>query len=184
MSIELIPKRIDFVRTALPLCSKVALLSNARHPGEENEIAACQKAIARFGIDLAVHRIQADGELTAAVAAAIDSGAHALVMLPSSFMVRQAPHISAQCLLHKVPVVSGWASIARAGGLLTYGPNLVEAYKRVAFYVMRVLDGAPPGSLPIEQPSVLELAINMRTAKSLGITLPAPLLAQADEVIE
>jgi putative ABC transport system substrate-binding protein len=184
MSIELIPKRISLLRTALPQCSKVALLSNARHPGEENEIAACQKAVASFGIDLATHRVRVDGEMTAAVAAAIDGGAQALVMLPSSFMVKHAPQIAAQCLLRKVPVVSGWSSIARAGGLLTYGPNLAEAYRRVAFYVVRVLGGAPPSSLPIEQPSVFELAINMRTAKALGITLPATLLAQADEVIE
>ena len=74
--------------------------------------------------------------------------------------------------------------IAHAGALLTYGPNLREAYKRVAFYVMRVLAGAAPSSLPIEQPTILELVINKKTAAALGISLPPALLAQADEVIE
>ena len=83
-----------------------------------------------------------------------------------------------------MPVVSGWASIARAGALLTYGPNLERAYKRVGWYVMRVLGGAAPANLPIEQPTAFELVINKKTANTLGLTVPVSLLAQADEVIE
>jgi len=184
MSLELNPKRIDFLRIAVPECRKVALLSNARHAGEENDIAASQRAVERAGMELTVWRSQSPGETPSVVTQALDAGAQALVVLPSSPMVQQARAIVNQCLPRKVPVVSGWASIARAGALLTYGPNLDETYKRVGWFVMRVLGGAPPGTLPIEQPTTFELVINRKTADRLGLALPPSLLAQADEVIE
>lgn len=184
MSIELNAKRIDLVRTALPDCRKVALLSNSRHAGEENEIKACQEAVGPLGIDLTPYRIRSVSELRPVVGNALDAGAQAVIMLPSSFMVQHAPVVAAQCIASKVPLISGWASMARDGALLTYGPNLQEAYKRVAVYAVRVLGGAAPATLPIEQPTVLELAINMKTAAALGLALPPALLARADEIIE
>lgn len=184
MSIELNPKRIDLLRTALPAVRRVALLSNARHPGEEGEIAASQRAVEGAGIELTVWRSRQPDDIASVVGKALDAGAQALVMLPSSFMVHHAATTCALALSRKVPVVSGWAAIARAGALLTYGPNLRAAYRRVGWYVVRVLGGAQPASLPIEQPSILELAINQRTATALGVTLPASLVTQADEIFE
>jgi putative ABC transport system substrate-binding protein len=184
MSLELNPKRIDLVRIALPECRKVALLSNARHAGEENDIAATQRAVERTGIDLTVWRSQSPAETPSVIAQALDAGAQALVVLPSSPMVQQASAMVNQGLARKVPVVSGWASMARGGALLTYGPNLTDTYKRVGWFVMRVLGGAQPANLPIEQPTAFELVINKKTANTLGLTLPVSLLAQAGEVIE
>lgn len=184
MSVELNPKRIDLLRTALPACSRIALMSNTRHAGEEKEIAACQSAVEPLGIELTAYRGQNAGEIRNALAQALDSGTQAIVMLPSSTMVQLAPSAAADCIARKVPLVSGWATMARAGALFTYGPNLQEAYKRLAVYVVRVLGGAAPATLPIEQPTVLELAINQKTAAALGLTLPPALLAQADEIIE
>lgn len=184
MSIELNPKRIDLLRTALPACRRVALLSNARHAGEEKEIAVCQAAVQPLDIELTIYRAQNAGEIRPALAQALDAGAQAVVMLPSSTMVQVAPAAAADCLARKVPLISGWAAIARSGALFTYGPNLQEAYRRLALYVVRVLGGTPPATLPIEQPTVLELVINRKTAAAIGLTLPATLLAQADEIIE
>ena len=184
MSIELNPKRIDLVRTALPDCRRVALLSNARHPGEEKEIAACQVAVRSLGIELTVYRARSSAEIRTTLGQALDSGTQAVVMLPSSSMVQQAPVTVADCIARKVPLISGWAEIARAGALMTYGPNLQEAYRRLALYVIRVLEGAVPATLPIEQPTVLELAVNLKTASALGISLPPTLLVQAGEIIE
>ena len=184
MSVELNPKRIDFLRTLLPACRRVALLSNARHFGEENEIVACQRAVEGVGVEITVYRSQNPSDVQATIAQALDAGAQALVMLPSSSMVRQAEATCAQCLARKVPVVSGWASIAYAGALLTYGPNLELAYRRIASYVVRVLGGASPASLPVELPTTFELVLNRKTANTLDIGLPPSLLAQADEVIE
>jgi putative ABC transport system substrate-binding protein len=184
MSVELNPKRIDFLRAALPACRKVGLLSNSAHSGEEQEIVACQQAVERSGVEMTVYRVGNASEVLPAVARALDDGIQALNVLPSSSMVRQSPAIIAQCLARQVPVVSGWASIARNGALLSYGPNLEESYKRLAAYVMRVLGGAPPRSLPVEQPTVFELIVNMKTAQALGIAMPPTLLAQANEIVE
>lgn len=184
MSIELNPKRIDFLRTAVPTCRRIALLSNPRHAGEENEIAACQSAVRPLGIELTVYRAAAPAEIRAALTQALDSGTQAVVMLPSSTMVQQSSVAAADCIARKVPLVSGWAAMAHAGALLTYGPNLQEAYRRLALYVVRILDGARPENLPIEQPTVLELVINQKTAAAINLALPPALLAQADGIIE
>ena len=184
MSVELNPKRIGLLRSALPDCRRMGLLSNSRHFGEELEIAACQRAVEPIGISLSVHRVTQADEIQSAVTRALDDGIQALVVLPSAPMVRQGAAIAAQCLARKVPMASGWAPMARTGALLTYGPNLAEAFKRVAHYAMRVLGGAAPDTLPIEQPTVLELVVNLKAAASLGLTLPPTLLAQANEIIE
>lgn len=184
MSVELNPKRIDFVRTALPKARKIGLLSNINHFGEENEIAACQTAVQQAGAELTVYRVTALPEIQPAVVRALDDGIEVLVVLPSAGMVRYSSEIIRQCLARKVPVVSGWSSFAHAGALLTYGPNLGEGMKRVAWYTMRVLGGARPSDLPVEQPTKLELVVNRKTAAQLGIDLPIVLLAQAEEIIE
>jgi putative ABC transport system substrate-binding protein len=183
MSVELMPKRIDLLRLALPACRRVGLLSNTLHPGEEKEVLACQRAVESQGVEVTIHRVKGGEEIAGAVERAlVDS--QAIVMLPSATMVRAANATAAQCAAKKVPLVSGWATIARAGAMMTYGPNLDTAYRRVAYHVLRVLNGTPPASLPVEQPTQFELVLNRRTADGIGVTLPATLLAQADEVID
>ena len=183
MSVELMAKRVDFLRMVAPASRKVALLSNANHFGEEREIAACKQIVEPAGVDLLVHRIKATAEIGPTVEAALRE-AQALLVLPSATMVRAAPGIAAQCLVQKMPLVSGWASIAHAGGLLTYGPNLQAAFRRLASFALRVLDGAQPSDLPIEQPTTLELVLNRRTATTIGVRFPDTLMAQAEEIIE
>ena len=184
MSVELNPKRIDLVRDALPSCRHIALLSNAHHAGEEKEIAACQAAVAPAGIRLSVYRLQSAADAAPALAVALQGGAEAVIALPSAPMVQQTPLLAAGCLRHRVPLIGGWSQMARTGALLTYGPNLRDAYHRVASYVIRILAGAAAASLPIEQPTIFELVINLKVAKQLGLDLPQSLLARADEVIE
>jgi putative ABC transport system substrate-binding protein len=140
--------------------------------------------VAPLGIELAVHRLKAPAEASAALAGALDGGAEAVVALPSATMLQLAPRVAASCLERRVPLISGWSSFARAGALLTYGPNLQQAYRRVASYVVRILDGAAPGSLPIELPTTFELVINLKAANALGLSVPLTLLVRADEVIE
>jgi putative ABC transport system substrate-binding protein len=134
-------------------------------------------------VELTVHGIKAADEIAPTVDRALQE-AQALLVLPSSTMVRAASAMAAQCLVRKVPLVSGWASIAHAGGLMTYGPNLQSAYRRLASYVLRVLDGAQPADLPIEQPTTLELVLNRRSANTIGVGFPGTLVAQAEEIIE
>ena len=184
MAIELMPKRVDLVRAVLPGCRRIALLSNTRHPGEEAEIEASRRAVPPHGIEISIHRLQTATELQAELTAALDGGAEAVISLPSALMVQQAPLLAAICRQRRVPLISGWASIARAGALMTYGPNLADAYRRVAYQVVRILGGADPAILPIERPTNFELVVNRCTAAALGLELPPLILAQADEVIE
>jgi putative ABC transport system substrate-binding protein len=183
MSVELMPKRIDYLRQATPAARRFALLSNARHPGEEREIQSCLEAVASHGISVAVHRVRTLDEVPAATDRALQE-AQALLVLSSAFMVNATPGIAAQCMAKKIPMVAGWASMARAGALMSYGPNLEAGTRRVAYYVERILAGAPPSSLPIELPTAFELMLNRRTAAAIDVPLPATLLAQAEQVID
>ncbi len=183
MSVELMAKRIDFLRMAAPASRKLALLSNASHFGEEREIAACKNIVEPAGVELQVHRIKGIDEIAPTIDRALQEG-QALLVLSSSTMVRAAPAMAAQCLVRKAPLVSGWASIAQAGGLMTYGPNLQAAYRRLSTYVVRVLGGASPADLPIEQPTTLELVLNRRTATAIDVRFPDALIPQAEEIIQ
>jgi putative ABC transport system substrate-binding protein len=178
------PKRIDLLRTALPACRRIALISNSRHPGEQMEIVACRSVIEPFAIQLGVYLLKAPGDLMATLAQAFTDGAQAILTLPSALMVRNATSIASACVEQRVPLISGWASMARSGALLTYGPNLEKGFGRLAVYALRVLDGTSPATLPIEQPTEFELVINLKTAAALGVAIPPTLLAQADELIE
>ena len=142
MSVEINPKRIDLIRDILPSCRHIALLSNARHAGEEKEIAACQQAVAGAGVNLSTYRLQSAAEASAALERALDAGAESVIALPSASMLQQTPTLAAACLRRRVPLIGGWAEMARGGALLTYGANLREAYRRVTSYVVRILDGA------------------------------------------
>jgi putative ABC transport system substrate-binding protein len=108
----------------------------------------------------------------------------AVSLFADGFAVQNRQSIIDFAMSHKMPVVSGWPVFARSGALCTYGPRLAESYRRLAYYVDRILKGARPADLPIEQPTKFEMVINLRTAKALGLTIPPSLLVSADEVIE
>jgi putative ABC transport system substrate-binding protein len=122
--------------------------------------------------------------LAAALAAAAAARADALVVHPDALMVEQRAAIGRFTSERRVPTISGWAAIAEGGCLVTYGPNLQVSYRRLAHFVDRILRGAKPAEIPIELPSMVELVINLKTAKALGITVPPSLLLRADRVIE
>jgi putative ABC transport system substrate-binding protein len=123
-------------------------------------------------------------ELERALAAIAAARAEALIVHPDALMVQQREAIGRFSVERRIPGISGWATIAEAGSLLTYGPNLQESYRRLAYFVDRILRGAKPADLPIELPSTVELVVNLQTAKALGLTVPPAVLARADRVIE
>lgn len=123
-------------------------------------------------------------EVDAALVAARVAGADALVLFPDPITLAGRERIAAFALQHKLPLVSGWDNYALAGGLVTYGPNLIEAWRRTAIYVDRILKGTKPSDLPIEQPTIFELVVNRKTATALGIDIPESILTQADRLIE
>jgi ABC-type uncharacterized transport system substrate-binding protein len=108
----------------------------------------------------------------------------AISLFADGFALQNRERIIEFAMSHRLPVISGWPIFAQSGALCTYGPNLAVSYRRLAYYVDRILNGAKPADLPIEQPTKFELVINVKTATALGLTVPQSILARADEVIE
>lgn len=184
LSIDLNAKRIELLKQAFPKMQRLAIISNPLHPGEDLEIAECRRAAERLGLSIAYYPTRDEGELAEALQKLDAARADAVIALPDVLTLVYRKQIIDFAAERGMPVISGWARFAEAGGLLTYGPNLTESFGRLAYYAHRVLNGAKPSSLPIEQPSRFELVVNAQTAARLGIELPQSLLARADVVIE
>jgi putative ABC transport system substrate-binding protein len=185
MNNELVGKRIEVLKEIAPSVQRLAILAMPGHPGLHSERDASMKAAERLGLSAAFYPVTNMQEVDAALAAARVAGADALVLFPDPITLASRERIAAFALQHKMPLVSGWDNYALAGGLVTYGLNLIEAWRRTAFYVDRILKGAKPSDLPIEQPTIFELVVNRKTATALGIDIPQSiLLLQANRVIE
>ena len=133
---------------------------------------------------MTLFQVRNDDELGRALAEVAANPPDALLVFSDAFVVENRRKILDVALSQRLPVVSGWSVMAESGALFTYGPRLVESYRRVGYFVDRILRGARPSELPIEQPTVLELVVNLTSAKQLGLTIPAAVLARADRVIE
>lgn len=184
MSYELNEKRLGLLREALPQVSRVALLSNPNHPGEHLEVRVSARAAQTLGLALHTARVLTATELMSAFQDIRRTQSQAIVVLPDAFFGLHLPSIIDFATREGIPVISGWASYAAAGALFTYGPNLDDSFRRLAYYVDRIVKGAKPVNLPVERPTKFELVVNLRTAKALGITVPQSILIRADEVIE
>jgi putative ABC transport system substrate-binding protein len=184
MSIELNGKRIDTLHEIMPRLERIAILANPTHPGDQLELADSQGAAKRLGIRLQYWPVRDEAELEVAFAGMAADPPQAIVAFPDALIMQLRGRIVDFGLKRRIPAVSGWAAFAQSGGLFTYGPRLSESYRRLGYYVDRILKGAKPGELPIERPSVIELVVNRRTAAAVGVDIPPSLLARADEVIE
>ena len=184
MSYELNEKRLDILRETLPRVSRVTLLSDPQHPGEHLEVRANLRAAARLGLKIEHVRVQGLGELDAGLNRVRQSDPQALIVLPDATMTPNRARLAAFAADQHIPMISGWAMFAEAGALMTYGPNLGDAYRRLGYYVDRLLKGAQPSQLPVERPSRFELVINRKVARALKITFPSSILLRVDQVIE
>ena len=137
-----------------------------------------------MGLQLHVFHAVKDGDVYAAFASLIKHNASALLVGADPFIDTQRHRIVELAAQHAVPAIYAWREFVHAGGLISYGARLADAYREAASYTGRILRGAKPGDLPILRPSRFELVINLKTAKTLGLTVPPQLLARADEVIE
>ena len=148
------------------------------------ELQNAKVAASRLSIDLLYFPASTEAELDAAFAKIASSRVDAVIAFTDGFALASAERIAAFSLRQRVPVASGWAEFARRGNLMTYGPVFADVYRRLATYVDRIRKGADPADLPVEQPTRLELVINMHTAKALGIAIPQAMLLRADEIIQ
>jgi putative ABC transport system substrate-binding protein len=184
MAAELNGKRLELLRDTIPDLRRVAIVANPAHPGEHLERNYTQDYGRQLGLHTDYFATRNREELESAFTAMGSNPPQAISLLADGFAIQYRQSIIDFGLRHRLPVVSGWPVFARSGALFTYGPHLDSSYRRLAHYVDRILKGARPSDLPIEQPTKFEFMINLKTAKALGLTIPSALLATADEVIE
>jgi putative ABC transport system substrate-binding protein len=181
---ELSGKRVELFKEALPDITRLAVLCNGSNPLSQYAWEDAQAAARQLGTEALLFMVREPDELAGAFAAMHRSGAEAVVVLPDSMFYTARQQISVLAAEHHLPAMYEGHEYVEDGGLISYGPNIVEIARRSALLVDKVLKGAKPADLPVEQPTKFELAINLKTAKALGLTVPATLLARADEVIE
>ncbi len=181
---ELTGKRLELVKVVLPGMRRVGVLAWPR-PGGLGQVRAAETAARSLSLQPHVVEVQETSQYEGALDALKRAGADALLVLSSSAFFAERRRIADLAIKHRLPLVGPFREVAEAGGLMAYGPNIVELWgERVPIYVDRILKGAKPGDLPIEQPTKYELVINLRTARALGLTIPQSLLQRADQVIE
>ena len=184
MAVELNGKRLDLMKEILPTVSHVTLLTNPIHPGEHLEVAESQRVAAALGISLQYLQVRTPAEFDSAFRIMSDSKTQGIVAVPDNLIMLERTRLAEFAKDRRIPVISGWSEFAESGGLLTYGPNSRNFFRRLAVYVNKIVAGAKPSEIPIEQPTTFELVINLKTAKSIGLTIPPTLLGRADAVIE
>jgi putative ABC transport system substrate-binding protein len=174
LAVELAAKRLDFLRTAIPGAAQIAILWNPRNPVNGRELKEARDTAATLGVSLLLAEIGNEDEFEGAFAAAFRNRADAVFVLSSPITA----------IKHRLPAICALREYALAGCLLPYGPSYQDHFRRAASLVVKVLNGAKPADLPVEQPTKFELVVNLKTAKALGVTIPPLIIERADEVIE
>ena len=179
---EMAAKRMELLKEVAPNARRVAVIFNPQH--FDDEVTFARRGAESIGIALTTHPIDGAADLDAALLAASAGGADSLFIISSRLTGVVADRIARYGQEHRLPVIASWREFVDSGALLSYGPSRVFEAKRLAGYVQKVLNGAKPADLPIEQPVKFELVINLKTARALGLNVLRPLLDRADEVIE
>jgi putative tryptophan/tyrosine transport system substrate-binding protein len=180
---ELAGKRVELLKEAIPGISRLAVLANPRHAGEQRELKETQVAAQAVALPLKYLTVNAPGDFEDAFAEIARERANGLIVFPDALTLARRKEIAEFSARRRIASISGWREFAEAGGLMTYGPNLIDSLRRVAFYVDKILKGTKPADLPVEQPLKFELVINLKTAKQIGLTITPNVLARADRVI-
>jgi putative ABC transport system substrate-binding protein len=184
ITIELMPKRLELLSELVPQARAVALLVNPNSASSESMIRDVQQAARAKGVQLHILKAGTDGEFDAAFISLVRLQAGALLFGTDPFSFSRREQLVALAARHGVPAMYEAREYAVAGGLISYGTSFTGTWRRVGVYVGRILKGAKPADLPVEQPTRFELVVNWKTAQELGLTVPPSILARADEVIE
>jgi putative ABC transport system substrate-binding protein len=191
LALQLVGKRVEVLKECVPQLERIAVLARPQHPGEHLERQATEAVVSRLGMELVYFPYLGSSlpardftELDNTLRSIAQARCDGLLVFPDSAMFEVNDRVARFAVEARLPSVSGWSPFARNGLLLSYGPDVRELYRTLGGYVDRVLHGTPAASLPVQVPSKVELVVNIRTAKALGLTIPPALLARADEVIE
>jgi putative tryptophan/tyrosine transport system substrate-binding protein len=184
LSLGLVAKRIEIVHQVVPNAGLIAVLINPANPNAEMLMSEAQGVQTQLGITTQILRASTLDEINAAFATVAELRAGAVVFGADPYLNSQHAQIADLAARHNMPVCGEVSELTRAGGLMSYGADLADAYRLTGIYAGRVLKGEKPADLPVQQSIKIEMIINLKTAKALGITMPLPLLGRADEVIE
>lgn len=186
MQQDLPGKQLELLMAMVPTASRIAVLMNPANSGNVLQLREVQRAAQGVGVQLHVLEARRPDDLQRVFAALPREGTHALFILTDALLLNtsRADVLAALALQSRLPAMYGWRRFADTGGLMSYGPSSLGIQYRAAYYVDRLLKGTPPADLPVEQPTKFELIINLKAAKALGLTIPATLLFQTDEVIQ
>jgi putative ABC transport system substrate-binding protein len=177
-------KRLELLRELMPMGTVVGFLVDPTNPSAEAETRDMQAAADALGRKLLVVKTSSESEVETAFASLARQRVDAVIVAAEAFFLNRREHLVAVAARHAIPTMYHLREIAAAGGLMSYGTSIREAYRQAGIYTGRILNGARPADLPVIQSTKFELIINLKTAKSLGLDVPAKLLALADEVIE
>jgi putative tryptophan/tyrosine transport system substrate-binding protein len=184
LSPALVGKQLQLLKEAVPRVSRVAVLSNPTHPSHPTSLREAEVAARSLKVRLQILEARAPTEFAGAFSAATKESAGALLVLGDPMFFGERTRIVELAAKSRLPLMSIQKEYAEAGGLLAYGIDQRDSFRRAATYVDKILKGAKPADLPVEQPTKFELVINLKTAKALGLTLPQSVLGRADEVIQ
>lgn len=183
-ALVLVGKRMQLLKEALPGIQRLAIIANPQHPGEPKERDAVRIAAQALRLTPRYFPVSSEGELEQALQDVVRGRDEAILAFADGFTLGFAGRLAAFTMQSRIPVIDGWASFARQGNLMTYGPVIEDVHRRLATFVDKIGKGASPATIPVELPTKVELVINMKTAKALGLTIPNSLLLSADELIQ
>jgi ABC-type uncharacterized transport system substrate-binding protein len=184
MNLQLGPKRLELLHELVPTARVIALLINRTNPNAESLSKEIDAAAEKLGIQIKVMHAQTDADLQSAFDELSANGISALLIGPDPFFNTRSKKLAGLAINYAVPTMYQYREFVEAGGLASYSASLDASHRQVGVYVGRILAGAKPADLPVEQSTTLNLLINLNTAKTLGLTIPTSILARADEIIE
>jgi putative ABC transport system substrate-binding protein len=184
LTAEVSGKRLEILKKVLPGLSRAAVLWNSANPALVFSWKETQRAARVLGVTLQSHEVQGPKDFAAAFAAIAEERPHALLVLQDALAIQQRKEIIDFAIQKRLPSMFNEKDWAVAGGLMSYGENFAAVYRRAAYFVDRIFKGAKPADLPVEQAAKFDMVLNRRTAKAIGLTIPDPIVALADEVID
>jgi len=184
LNLEVGPKKLELMRDLVPNAAVISVLVNPNNADAEIQSREAETAAGKLGLEFRIVHARTERDFDAVFATLLKLRASALVISPDSFFTTESSRLGGLTLRHMLPAISPYREFTTAGGLMSYGANIPDAHRRLGVYAARILKGEKPADIPVEQSTKVELVINMKTARTLGLTFPITLLARADEVIE